>query len=244
MHNVTKKIKRELTRSPKKAALLAVLSAAGVYFWAPLVAGWVAPESRGTRPSASKEEPQRRAPSSTRTHQALAADDDALAGMPSWEKVVEWISADDRTKPGRIVARQRNPFLQTLVDEIQPESSDKLKTKAQVKPPEDLTPQQAGLKLESVVYGSRRRLVVINDQVYRLQDSIPVPIASVDKSQDRSTNTQDHPSTTIPFQLVEIRRKSVLLSRRDKSYELELFGNEQSGGIRIRRIGADASPSK
>ena len=83
-----KKLRREIAASPKKAALLGLITVAALYFWAPLVLGWLGKDK--ATPSAEPTPAAAAEPSATQPAPPTAVAD-APPSLPSWEQVVQWM---------------------------------------------------------------------------------------------------------------------------------------------------------
>ena len=184
-------IRRELTANPKKAAALALLLAAAAWFWWPLVWRMFG----GAKPAA-----------------------------PGQAQVVD--QSSDRQPPGvksaaappsfgnwrdLLAARRQDPLAQPATfdpDWPQPFKVQALQTAATGNGagiPTVLTPAQAGLVLESVLYGKTKRAAMINGEIYREGSEVGISAPGVD----------------VIFRVARIDRTSVSLERYGRTYRLE-----------------------
>jgi hypothetical protein len=98
---IARQLRREIKANPKRAALLGGLVAIGIYFWAPLVAGWVMPKESGKKTikaSTRKSTPEEAAssqPGQPRLGHAKPKEDTA------WTQLWAAIQADNRTNHRR-----------------------------------------------------------------------------------------------------------------------------------------------
>jgi len=121
---LTRQIKREALGSPKKAGALGLLCLVALYFWAPLVWGWVAPEDEpkaATATKAAKTARAERRPSTTPAGpnprqaiggRAAAGDggDDKPPGVDySWQQLDQWMQEDPLSKPPAATATPQGP---------------------------------------------------------------------------------------------------------------------------------------
>ena len=153
-----KQLMRDLKRSPGKAAALGLLCLVALWFWAPLVAGWMGAGQK--KPTATGEQ----------TAQAVAppvvpaAASTSVMNEAPWHKVVAWMQEDGRMRSAELAELATPPFTQQREDLVDPGEA----TKAVVKPPteSDVDVAQLGLKLSSTMLGPRRRVAVINGRPY------------------------------------------------------------------------------
>lgn len=186
-------IRRELTANPTKAAVLALLLAAAAWFWGPIV--WR--NLGGAKPPAQG--------------QALAVTElHAVGSTSSTKSKTQDISKGNWRD--LLAARRQDPLAQPATFDPQWPQPFKVMALAAATGGEAqatqvvLTPAQAGLVLESIVYGKTRRAAMINGEVYR--EGSEVAVAAV-------------PGAAVTFQVVHIDRASVALERYGRTYRLE-----------------------
>jgi hypothetical protein len=201
----TNRLKREITASPKKAAVLAIVCVVAIGFWTPLVLKWAGKKSTADDPvvASSEEEttsatPITAAPPTEANNSANNAT--TAAQRANWQKILKWIRNDPKMKPQVAISR-RDPFAPAVSHQVV-----KVQEPAQAPPPPppEITPQQAGIFVSSTVVGSKSRTALINGRTYRESQQIAGA-----KSQDR-------------FVLVEIRPKGVILERNGQRYEVKI----------------------
>jgi len=154
--NLKQRLLREVKRSPKKAAVLALLFMVATYSWAPLMIGLITNKNTGE------------AIQTTETAALLPANLQPItppkskAPSPSgtWKQLVQWIQLDWRSKPDKQAAFGRNPFAAIAAEE-----KEENEPVAEDPRPRE-TPGQLGLKLSGTVVGPRRRVAVINGRAY------------------------------------------------------------------------------
>ena len=184
-------VRRELTANPKKAAVLALLLAAAAWFWGPLVwrmFGGAKPATPGPAQVVGQS-PDRQPPSVN-----------SAAARPTsgnWRDLV--------------AARRQDPLAQPATfdpDWPQPFKVQALQTAATgdgVGVPTVLTPAQAGLVLQSILYGKAKRAAMINGEIYREGSEVAISTPGVD----------------VIFQVARIDRSSVSLECYGRTYRLE-----------------------
>lgn len=163
-----KRLRRDLTANPKKAALLGLMVLVACYFWAPLLLGGFG--FGGKRKSTASAD------------ELILTDDPVDVTQPvrstkkslRWDRVQQWIAADPLMVSAAADSRWRDPFAEFKTPP-KPEES---------KPPEttdtppvaelpETTPGAAGLTLQSVLVGSQRKVAMINGRMYRVGDTVP-----------------------------------------------------------------------
>jgi hypothetical protein len=174
----TKQLRREIKTNPKRAFALAVVCGVGVYFWAPLIMGWISPEP----PPASSTKKKASVASAGKAAAKAAASDSADAAAKrapmAWKDISRAIRNDWRMKPATDLALSRNPFAPKVVPHAEgdPNSADPTQAKptaeavaaadvASKAAVADPTPQSLGLKLTGTMIGARKRSAVINGRV-------------------------------------------------------------------------------
>jgi hypothetical protein len=205
---LSRKLRREIKASPRKAAVLAALSFVGLWFWVPLVAKWLGKtdaEAASTSPvAAAMPQPRNSAASViTATTPNVTPGAPALTAAGSrrpWQQLLASIERDARMKPATDLGSGRDPF--------HPLEEKKVKKGAAVLEKPDLTPADAGLSLSSTIVGAGDRTALIGRDVYREGDTIA------------TTHGEGE------FRLVEIRPREVVLERSGKLYRLDLPTNQ------------------
>lgn len=143
-----KQLKREASRSPKKAAILGLLILVACYAWAPLALKWLKTDKAqipAVMEVAAISPPPPEAPST--------------GDQQRWQDVADLLDTDARMRPARLAA-DRNPFVPLAILNTQPELD---------RPPAPLveaTPAELGMVLVSTVVGQKRRTAMINGRAY------------------------------------------------------------------------------
>jgi hypothetical protein len=184
-------VRRELVANPIKSAFLALLLAAAGWFWGPIawrmLGGAKPPAQAQVAPS------QAQTASSTSSPKPVARDNQHV----NWRHI--------------LAARQQDPYVQPAKFDPQWPQPFKLKVLAATasgEPPPvqvAITPAQAGLVLESIVYGKAKRAAMINGEVYREGSEVVVAAQGA----------------AVTFQVMHIDRASVALERYGRTYRLD-----------------------
>jgi len=217
---LTRKLRRELTANPKKAAILGLLGLVALYFWAPLVWGWVAKETPDDQPSSFDSATAEAPPAWAQTAEQPASDDEKTTAKHSWEEVAKWIKQDPNTSPAGGFANLRDPFLVPVEEVAEADTDEEEQEKAAATPeppPPEATPAELGLVLSSTVIGSKRSTAIINGRIFAQGQTI-------EASKD---------GQPISFTLVEVHPGKVVLRRADKNFDLTIPRSTASGRIEL-----------
>jgi hypothetical protein len=205
MQNMTKRLRREITANPKKAAILGGMLLVALYFWAPLVGGWLGLGKSGATPVAKGPDPNAAMLSGFGAMLSGAPGPQpttAAASVPkhAWQQVAEWIRNDPRSQPASPAENQRDPFQQT---ELKSAAVAVAKAAAARK---RYTPETLGLTLTGTLIGSQRRLAVINGQVYPEKAEFRVKADG----------------NEVAFRVAEVQRQAVILRQGEETFNLKL----------------------
>jgi hypothetical protein len=219
LHKLGKKLRREIAASPKKAALLGLITVVALYFWAPLVWKWMGKDkmAAGPEPAAATAgalpAAQPALPTALSPSLPAAAASDAPA-LPSWEQVVQWMHDDSRTKTAARPAQMRDPFdsPKTALAKAKPAE------KAEPRPPA-ISPSAAGLVLSGTIIGPRRRVAQISGRTYTLGQTIAV--------------AKEKESATATFKLTEVQARRAVLQSGGEKFELTMPEPGKSGKIEL-----------
>ena len=204
--NLAKRLQREIKASPQKAAVLGVLALVALYFWAPLLLGWV---SGGKSPAAAV---ALQDPASAAQPLTIATSDDTGASVgPTWQEIDAWIERDLMMKPAAADLLAHNPFhVQTDIVQTDELAAVEAAPDEAGQQQQSVTPVEAGLVLTSTITGGKRPVALINGRAYARGSTI--------------RGEGEFGSTT--FTLVEVRSKSVVLRQGDKTYEVKISPTE------------------
>lgn len=215
LEKLARKLKRDLAANPKRAALLGVMLVVAGYFWAPLVSKWLGKSARqNSRPE----------------ELAILGDDLPIEertktkGQPRWDKILAWMEADPRMA-SRPSAADVHPFGRPGPGK---EDADKQPVEEPVVPAPppvavDVTPQSVGAVLNGVLVGIRQKQATINGETYRIGENI------VFASKEGNGKLE--------FQLLQVHKDGVVLSRGRKIYEIQLEQPKLAGRDKIERAG-------
>lgn len=221
-----KKIKREASASPKKAAFLALATLVAIYFWMPLVWGWIAKSNKNMAAATANSSSTSTAPavpvvaplSSTGATPAVSSKKES-ASRQSWWQTAQWIDEDARTKPAARLAKIRDPFGAPAVKQAELKPVEKTKPK-----PPTIAPDAAGLVLSGTIVGPGRRIAQISGKPYSVGDLI----------QSQSTKVKDVPS--VAFRLIEVTPRRAILEADGQRFELSIPEPGKTG--KMESVGA------
>ncbi len=106
-----RRLRRELTASPKKAAMLGLLLLVAVWFWAPLVGKWMGRKDDETPLTATTETATVTAePMSTTATTIVPTVTLKQEAKSTWQQVLTWMRSDPKMKPHDPKLGGRDPF--------------------------------------------------------------------------------------------------------------------------------------
>ncbi|RIK79250.1 MAG: hypothetical protein DCC68_13595 [Planctomycetota bacterium] len=227
---LVRQLKREIKTNPKRAALLAGLTAVGIYFWAPLVAGWVMPEQAATAP-VKQIASRAPTPAGATPAGATTAQPSKTTNATPWTQLWAAIQDDKRTKPATALLAAADPFRPFPAP---PETNEETEesnqgnpsaegTATAKRPPTanpaaavEVTPKSLGMKLTGTVIGPRQRAAVIDGKIVP-EGGLVLPAAADGKSSSTKTD-----AAKIAFRLVKVDDRSIALERNQKKYTLSI----------------------
>jgi hypothetical protein len=203
LDKLVRQLRRDITASPKKAAALGLMVLVALYFWAPMVWGWMAPGKGGASSTASagdvilEDDPVDPAAQARKQRQVF-----------HWERVRRKVLADPRMTPARYDLAWNDPFRGLAATTTNPQSVAGSQAEAAMSLGGD--PAQLGLSLTSVAIGRVRRSATISGESYREGEMVP------------AGGPQGSAGRGIEFRLVHVGFHEVKLERGGRTYTLEL----------------------
>jgi len=203
-----KQLQREAARNPAKAGVLGLLVVVALWFWGPLVWGWIGP-SESASPPPTAPITRNEAGSGTTAPSATPSGPQA----PTWQQLVEWRKHDPLTTAADTLKTRRDPFhaVKAAVAEAEVKSAEK------VVQPVVLRPEDLGLKVSSTIVGATRRVALINGRTYREGQMIRC----------------DKGGQPIDFRLVEVETRHVVLEREGERFALTIPEKKRSDRIEL-----------
>jgi len=210
LEKTIRRLRREATANPKKAAVLGLMLLVALYFWAPLVWGWVGKPAKTTASKA----PDPNASLVPQFSAAMAAAGPAKTVQPEapqhpWHVVAEWIDGDPHMQPASLAATARDPFrrAEPQVEKKAALNSDPVKT--------PVTAEAVGLVLSGTIIGPIRRVAVISGKTYREGATIEV----------------NNKGQKVKLKLLEITPQQTVLQYEDARWVLKLPASSHAGRI-------------
>jgi hypothetical protein len=204
---IAKKLKREFKANPAKAALLGVATLVALYFWVPLVWGWIgqgktnmvtAASTTGLTPTSQIAQPtsaSTTSPGSTTKN---------TSNRPSWMQIAHWMENDPRTLTAPPMMTKRDPF-EPVANEVEPQVDQAEQAKQNLAA---ITPKSAGLVLTSTIIGPQRRVARINGKTYAVGQTIEV--------------SPELSSLGVAFKLIDVQARLAVLEIEGRQYDLEI----------------------
>ncbi|MCI0358694.1 MAG: hypothetical protein L0211_09450 [Planctomycetaceae bacterium] len=199
LDKLARQIRRDLAASPKKAAALGLMVLVALYFWAPLVWGWIKSAKGDAKPVVAasevilEDEPADPAKSVRKQGRVF-----------SWEKVRRKVVADPHMTPALYDATWSDPFRPDRSPAAGPATARAPTASSQV------DPAALGMKVTSVAIGPQHRTAIINGEKYREGELVPL----------MGANRQ--PVAGIEFRLVHVGFHEVQLEYQAVTFTLEL----------------------
>jgi hypothetical protein len=215
LDKIFRQVRRDLTASPKKAAALGLMILVALYFWVPMVWGWIAPEANAGKQVVDASE--------------VILEDDPVDPVTTakksgkvfaWEKVRRKVAADPRMTPALYEVTWSDPF-PLVHDDAKAGAAQTTAGLAQASAPVD--PAALGLKLTSVAIGAKSRSAIINGEKYREGESVPA----------EGSDTQS--GSGVAFRVTHIGFREVELEYQGRTYTLELSRPRLAPGDALNR---------
>ena len=218
---LARQLRRELTGNRKKAVILGLLGLVAIYFWAPLIWGWVVKEEPTDQPVSLGPAADTASPAwAALAKQPTIVAEKKTTTTHSWDQLVKWIKQDPETSPAGGLGKLRDPFRvpEKKVAKTETDDEDQAEAAAEPQPEQvEATPEELGLVLSSTVIGSRRRAALINGRTYALGQTI-----EIDKDEQR-----------IAFTLLDVHTWKVVLERLGKRFDWTISRPASSGRLEL-----------
>ena len=219
--NILRQLKSEALNHPKRAAILGLLVLVGIYFWVPLLVGWVgAGDGAATVATAAPVPSENKVaeagvPMATRLP-AGAPDGVDHAGRP-WAELLERMDRDRRMESAELTNQVRDPFRSSGIRGVDGRMAPNDEAEDELV---DVSPGEAGLILTSTLVGGNDPVAVINGNVYRAR-------ARIRAGDYVQAGWRDEPTGNVEFLLAEVGPDYVVLTRNKNEYRLKLQGRQK-----------------
>jgi hypothetical protein len=222
LDKLLKKLKRDITASPQKAAALGLMVLVALYFWAPLVLKFAGGKTKSKKVAAS---------------QVILTDDPILtkvAAHPAidstrWDRVRHSITQDRLMLAVAHRAEWRDPFQRLSIESKSEESKNETEAAPQPEsraesPVVDEAKAQeliAGITISTLLIGKRDSAALIRGTVYRVGDTIQL---------DDEKGERD-----LELRVVSIDPDGVVLEHRGKKFRIERPRPKVSPGDHVKQ---------
>jgi len=167
IQTLSKQFKYEITANPKKVIFLGILAALGLYFWIPLLCGWVNKDKEGSESPIETQTAANASSEQASSVDSLTANKEEKTERHSWKEVLKQMSNDPRTRPVESIAVVRDPF-QGSKDSI---AKTMAEDTAAEKPP-SASPASLGMILTSTLIGPQGAIARIGGRTYNQGQTI------------------------------------------------------------------------
>ena len=219
---LTRRLRRELTTNPKKAAVLGLLLLVALYFWAPLLWRWIDRGDSQAKPAQAAATAEGKppvlgalapSPKSARGRNSTTQDKKPPPSRP-WDELARWIEEDPRMKPVGELSSCRDPFHAVAREVAEKPKSEQIKA---AEAAAAMTPEKLGLVLSSTLIGPQRRTALIGGRAYE---------------QGRTIHCAKD-GRQFEFTLSEVHPRRIVLVREGKRYELTIPQPAASGRLEL-----------
>lgn len=230
---LAKQLQKELTRNPKKTAVLGLVTLVAIWFWGPLIWKYTA---GGKKAKAKPKQAAAATAVAGASTPAAAPVSEAKPAAPriNWEQLLEQIAQDPRMQTATTPRGQRDPFSLTAAELLAQQQQQQAERDAaaalpvagatapvRAVPVTDPTPDSLGLVLQGTLVSHTSRKATISGRTYRPGDVVRIAPAA---------GAENTTAPTIEFTVEQIERRRVVLERNDKQYELALVKESLAEG--------------
>jgi hypothetical protein len=213
-----RQLRRELTANPKRAALLGIMILVAVYFWLPLVSGWIAADKTpvaqtpvtSQNPTVNMAQP----PTSAIGQQPAGQAEGEWEPTYVWHELVKRMENDPLTLPASVLPQQRDPFGKPPAKVAEDAEGEDEETEVA---DSNYTPESLGMVLSTTIVGDKWQVAQIDGKTYKQGQDINVA------KDGREIN----------FKVAEILPRSVMLLRKGQLFELKISPSTKSGTIEM-----------
>lgn len=218
---LVRKLKREITASPKKAGALGLMVVVAGWFWWPLLKDWFGPAASPATPAPAVAATS--APPPVTGSTVVPTPEIAKATKLGWREIAARIDADPLMRPSFNAEEVDDPF------RAPPPPAPVEATVPQLVEKPVITPQAAGLSLTSTMVGTRRSLARVLGKSYGIGDRI------IAVSKDLGE---------LEYEVVGIEPRKIVLERDHKRFDLAIpVSPSKAGSMTAVRNSATAAGS-
>jgi hypothetical protein len=210
LSKLAKQLRREAKANPKKAALLGLLVLVALYYWGPMVWGWVAAdEAAGSLPDGPPAAAVASLDAATPgTSKPPPTPEQKSTAPRPWKQLDEWMRRDPMTTPVEDVTGWHDPFA-VAAAEPQVVGPDDAQNEQSL-----LSPETLGIELSGTLVGPRRRVALIGGKAYQEGQKVKI----------------DRDGQSIEFELAEVHSRRIVLGREGRRFDLLIPGRNTPGG--------------
>lgn len=170
--SIVRRIKREARNNPAKAAVLVALLGLAVYFWAPLLAGWLS-NGRESKTTSNSERSQDNDPATFEQIASQPQDNtqEDKKSEPSWVELRQWHDESPWTSPVEL-AGLRDPFASPRGAEEIARAPEENSETLQASPEHAIA--EMDIQLTGTIVGPRRRVALLDGRAYHEGDMLQV----------------------------------------------------------------------
>jgi hypothetical protein len=184
-----------------------------LYFWGPLVWGWVAKDEAAApppdaRPAALGASLGQATVATTETPPTPHEDNDNASTHP-WTQLDEWMRHDPMTTPVEDVTGWKDPF---AVASSGPEAVERDEGRGDLLP---ASPEALGIELSGTLVGPHGRVALIGGKAYREGQAVKI----------------DRDGQLIEFELAEVHSRRIVLGREGHQFDLAIPDRNRAEGI-------------
>ncbi len=173
---LSQRLLTEMRRSPKKAALLALLAIVALCYWAPLVSRFV---NKSTKTNSTAARPQGLdLTAAVSIPQPPVAAPPAMApappkeSRPTWQQVLAWIERDPRKLSAAGLPVVRNPFQPVLPEESPLDTpQDEAASMGAMIATAPALPEKVQVPLTAIMIGATRKTALIGGRPYQMGET-------------------------------------------------------------------------
>ncbi len=227
---IRKQLRREFAAHPAKAAVLALLCVVALWFWAPLVWGWIAAKSpaAAVQPAVAQDPGGKGLPNSGPAT-ISSAGPQAEPNVPgsNWHQIVQWMEQDPRMQPvglpvasrglvpelmadgsfqGELRPKRRDPFARPGPAETDAQDENQFVPNERPTAPLAVCPRDMGARVTGVIAGPSGGTAMINGRSYGQGEQVLLQKDGV----------------SYAFELTSIWPWGVVLTRDGVRYELNI----------------------
>jgi hypothetical protein len=200
IERLSKQLINDFVTNPKKAILLGILIAVGLFFWLPAFWGWIRKDTIVPESSAVAQTMVNASPTQTIAGENTIDNNGDKSRHYSWKASLKLMRNDPRTRPAGPLTITHDPF------HVPKEEIVHSPTEDQAKPQEPISPASLGMVLSSTLIGPNGAIARIGGKTYNRGQ-----IVKVEKE-----------GRHYEFIVTEIHDRRVQLETEGKSFQLTI----------------------